>query len=63
MTYPCPQCGHDTPEDDFCEGVCPDCWQENQDALDAWDAGFDWWESLSDRERDKQIKAAIRRAS
>lgn len=56
MTLACPQCGEDT--DELHEGYCLECCQANQTALDAHNALFDWWESLSFRERRNQIRKA-----
>ena len=54
---PCPACGEDT--DDMREGFCPDCRRERQGRLDEHNARFDWWESLTEAERDMQIKRAM----
>ena len=52
----CSQCGFLSHE--FNEGVCYDCFEQNQNDLDAHNAAHDHWQSLSDAER----KDAIRRA-
>jgi len=57
MSY-CPQCGEDTER--LHEGYCEDCFNERQSELLLHNARFDWWESLSDKERDAQIKWAAR---
>jgi hypothetical protein len=54
--FDCPQCGETAEQ--LPEGVCPDCLGDNQTRLDQHNAQFDWWESLSDAERDRQIKLA-----
>lgn len=59
MTYPCPQCGHDTPEGSFSEGVCLDCCEANQDALNAFNAAYDWWCYLTESEREENIRDAF----
>jgi len=56
MLY-CPQCGEDTER--LHEGYCEDCFNERQSELLLHNARFDWWESLSDKERDAQIRKAI----
>ncbi len=58
MFYACPQCGDDTKT--LNEGYCEDCRARNQQALDDHNAKFDWWNSLSDQERNEAIKRAIR---
>lgn len=57
-TMDCPQCGE--PAELFCEGVCEACCEQNQAALDDHNARYDWWQSLSARERDAQIRWATR---
>ena len=57
----CPQCGQETPEDQFQEGYCIHCFADNQRALDEHNARNDWWKSLSDVERDRAIACAARR--
>ena len=54
----CPQCGNET--ETFREGVCGDCCDENQTRLDEHNASFDRWEGLSDRQRDVEIRRALR---
>ena len=56
----CPQCGHETPEDQFQEGYCIHCYADNQRALDEHNAQYDWWNSLSDYDRQQHIKYAAR---
>lgn len=54
--YDCPKCGF--PTETLHEGYCEECCNENQRDLDEHNARFDWWESLSDQEREQQIKEA-----
>ena len=56
----CTQCGFETPEDEVCEGVCEDCWEINQRALELHNAEHDRWTRMSDAERAAAIKAAMR---
>lgn len=60
MDMTCPQCGVDTHPRDFREGVCGECCDENQRALDEHNAGFDRWEQMTDEERDREIREAYR---
>lgn len=53
----CPQCG--SLEANFLEGICVDCWKENQVRLDAHNFNFDRWENLTDKQRDDEISKAI----
>lgn len=53
----CPQCGE--PTERLHEGYCQECCEQNQRALDEHNARFDWWEKLSDDERERQIKWAM----
>lgn len=41
------------------EGVCASCCEENQAELDEHNARADWWNDLSDSEREAQIRFAI----
>lgn len=52
----CPQCGEDTRE--LHEGSCKECFEERQRELDLHNARYDHWQSLTDRERDDQIRRA-----
>ena len=52
----CPQCGEMT--EFFHEGYCEACCSENQAALDQHNAAFDRWQSLSDAEREAEIRGA-----
>ncbi len=54
----CPQCGELCGE--FHEGVCAPCWQANQDALDLHNAEVDRWEKMTEAEREKAIRWAVR---
>ena len=51
------QCGEDAEE--FREGVCTDCYEENQRALDLHNMEHDAWQKLTDEQRSKRIKDAI----
>lgn len=37
----CPQCGYPTNQDDFCEGYCLDCWEQNQNQMDMYNLAID----------------------
>ena len=52
----CTQCGFETPEDEFREGVCEDCWEINQRAVDTHNAEFDRWEAMTGAERASEIR-------
>ena len=52
----CPQCGEFDMIEDFHEGVCIDCYKANQGALDLHNAQYDYWQGLSDKEREDQIR-------
>lgn len=54
----CPQCGCDTPE--LHEGYCEECCRDNQAALDQHNAAFSEWQRMTDVQRDKRIRDAIR---
>jgi NMD protein affecting ribosome stability and mRNA decay len=54
----CPACGELA--DEFEEGVCVECRDARQAALDEHNARFDWWESLTPAERNRQIREALR---
>lgn len=56
--FDCPQCGYET--ETLNEGCCEVCREQNQRALDLHNAQFDWWQSLTDEQRDAQIKNAFR---
>lgn len=49
----CPQCGNET--DQFQEGVCAECCEENQQRLDQHIFEYDAWQKLTDAERDARI--------
>lgn len=53
----CPQCEGDTEQ--LHEGYCQSCRDENQNNLDRHNFEFDYWETLTDKERDNKIKQAI----
>lgn len=50
----CSSCGEEDPC--YHEGYCEDCWAERQGALDLHNAQYDYWEGLSDKEREDQIR-------
>ena len=52
----CPQCGE--PSDEFREGVCAPCCEENQAALDDHNSQYDYWNSLTDAQRGEAIRRA-----
>lgn len=54
----CPQCGCDTPE--LHEGYCEECCRDNQAALDQHNAAYSEWQGMTDVQRDKRIRDAIR---
>lgn len=53
----CPQCGVDV--DYLDEGYCTECSEENRNNLLDHNFAYDRWESLSDQERDDEIKRAL----
>lgn len=54
----CPDCGEQVEQ--LFEGYCNECHNERQAALDEHNARFDWWNSLTDAEKDAQIRRAAR---
>jgi len=54
MKYYCPQCGNFC--DEFVEGYCATCFEENQQLLGRFYAEYDHWKKLSDKEKDSAIK-------
>ena len=52
----CPKCGEHT--DTLHEGYCEPCREDNQSALDLHNAEFDRWQSLSNGQRDVEIRRA-----
>ena len=57
MEY-CTQCGQDTEE--FKEGVCVECCDQNQLELDRHNAQHDAWLKMSEGEKVTAIKAAYK---
>jgi len=57
MPYDCPQCGEETEE--FFEGYCEHCRDENQRVLDEHNAQYDRWQSLSDEQRSLEIARGL----
>lgn len=51
---PCPTCGFDTPT--FIDGDCPECAAAKHQALLQHNAQYDYWQGLSDKEREDQIR-------
>ena len=60
IEFHCPQCGE--PTETLYEGYCQECCNENQQALDEYNAAFDNWNRLTDQQRSQRIKDAIRNA-
>jgi predicted amidophosphoribosyltransferase len=58
----CLQCGEPVEPEDMDEGVCEQCCEENQRALDLHHATYDRWEKLTDQERAREIRAAVRKS-
>ena len=56
--FSCPQCGEGT--DTLYEGFCEVCRDENQSRLNQHNAEYDYWNSLTNGEQDRQIKEALR---
>jgi hypothetical protein len=54
MIYDFPQCGEETETLD--EGYCPECCYQRQKELDEHNARYTWWNSLTDRQRNDEIK-------
>lgn len=52
----CPQCG--LPASEFREGLCIDCCESNQSALDQHNAEVDRWNGMTDAERDSAIRSS-----
>jgi predicted amidophosphoribosyltransferase len=53
----CTSCGYDV--DELIQGYCEECAKERQRELNEFNHRFEWWESLSDEEREAQIKNAV----
>lgn len=57
----CPQCGELIENlSELTDGVCQDCRDTNQEALDDHNFQHDRWERLSSTERDAEIKRSYR---
>ena len=52
----CPQCENET--ETLNEGYCEECREENQLRLDNHNFEYDFWQGLSQSERDERIKRA-----
>lgn len=50
----CPQCGYETAQ--LIEGYCPQCYADNQHALDLHNAQYDRWQRMTDAERSAEIR-------
>lgn len=55
----CPQCGHETPEDQFQEGYCIHCYADNQRALDEHNASYDRWQKMTAQQRAEEIRRTL----
>lgn len=53
----CPQCGCLTQH--LFEGYCAACCDDNQTKLDAFNAGLDLWERMTDKQKDDAIRRAV----
>lgn len=42
----------------LCEGYCEDCCKQNQYDLDCFNARHDWWNGLTQKQRDEAIRRA-----
>ncbi len=56
----CGQCGDAEFAEQFRDGVCVYCWQDNQNALDVHNAEHDRWERMTDEQRHAEIFSGIR---
>ncbi len=54
----CPQCGNETPEDQWQEGYCVDCCTDQQRSLDEHNAQFDHWNGLTEKQKTNAIRRA-----
>ena len=54
----CPDCGE--PTEALYEGYCESCRDERQRELDEWNAAHDAWSDMSDAQRDRAIRRAMR---
>lgn len=62
MTFTCMRCLADTDND---SDICDDCLAEEEAAhaeLLQHNDGFDWWAGMTDAERDREIRTAIKRS-
>ena len=57
----CPQCGEQTEQ--FFEGYCEECRDQNQAELDEYNARYEIWQRLSDEDRNVLIMQAMCSAS
>lgn len=54
----CTQCGNTC--DEFEDGVCADCAEDNQYELDLHNTQFDYWEKMTTAQREAAIKFELR---
>lgn len=54
--FNCPQCGQET--ETLHEGYCEECRDQRQRELNEHNASIDFWDSLSDKEKDFYIRSA-----
>jgi len=57
MDYYCPSCDYDCER--LVDGYCEECHNERQSSLNQHNASYDFWQGLSDSQRDYYIKAAV----
>lgn len=56
----CPQCGFETPDEQWQEGYCVHCYADSQRALDEHNAQYGHWRGLSDEQRQGKINRSMR---
>ena len=54
----CTQCGEDCNE--FVEGYCKDCTDQNYKELNDFQRSLVWWDSLTNKEREFEIAKGIK---
>jgi len=55
--FDCPQCGEET--ETLHEGYCKECCEYNQKVLNDFNFRYDFWNSLTDNEKDHFIKLEL----
>lgn len=55
--YNCSQCGEGT--ESLHEGYCKDCCEQNQKELNEFNFGYNFWNNLTDNEKDHFIKLEL----